>query len=114
SLSAAKMSAESWRTRHDELFDQISEMEKMQKESAENPRARVPMAKEFEDDMSKLRAEKEKLAKEKSTLIQGLIEARKNVAELGKLKKEREEFGEERLKLYRDLKAAHERIEELE
>ncbi|GMR55725.1 hypothetical protein PMAYCL1PPCAC_25920, partial [Pristionchus mayeri] len=76
--------------------------------------ALVPVVNDVEDDTIKLKAEKGKLAKEKSNLIQELIEARKNVPELKKLKKEKEEYGEERLKLYRDLKEAHEWIEELE
>ncbi|GMR55711.1 hypothetical protein PMAYCL1PPCAC_25906, partial [Pristionchus mayeri] len=57
-----------------------------------------------QDEVIKLKAEKEKLAKEKSTLIQDLIEARKNISELGN----------ERMKLQRDLEISHERIEGLE
>ncbi|GMR55728.1 hypothetical protein PMAYCL1PPCAC_25923, partial [Pristionchus mayeri] len=114
SLAAAKMALDSWRSRYDELFDRMSEMEKVQRESDEKSITRVPMANDSGEEMSTLKAENEKLAKEMSSLTQDLIKAQKNTPELEKLKKEKEEYGEERLKLLGYLKEAHERIEELE
>ncbi|GMR55724.1 hypothetical protein PMAYCL1PPCAC_25919, partial [Pristionchus mayeri] len=60
----------------------------------QRPKALTPLVNDV-DAVNKLKTEKDKLSKEKSRLIQELIEARKNIPELEKLKREKEEDGEE-------------------